>query len=246
MIRHFAGALAACALILSAYGMSPAFAEPAAPPAAAPTPTTNAATDAYLASLLAQTRDAPTDADVAREAAVLGVEPAALRAVMEVEGGRTAFAEDGRPVILFEPHLFSRATQRRFDASNPAVSYPVWDRSKYPATQAARWAQLSEAYALDPDAALGAASYGRYQVLGRNFTMAGYADVRAFVSDLASSEAKQLTILGATIRGLGLLDELQRKDWAGFARGYNGPAGAARYGEQLTAAYARLSAPKAP
>src|SRR5690606_11763897 len=46
--------------------------------------------------------------DIIRAAQALGVEPAAIRAVTEVESRGSGFLPDGRPVILFERHIMRR------------------------------------------------------------------------------------------------------------------------------------------
>ena len=52
------------------------------------------------------------------------------------------------------------------------------------------------------------------------------------------SEVNQLKHMANFIKSANLLDELQRKDWAGFAKGYNGPQYAVnKYDEKLAAAY---------
>lgn len=184
-----------------------------------------------------------TEADLVRIADALGVEHATMMSFVEVETGVIGgFGADGRMWILFEPHVFSRLTQRRYDATNPNVSYPRWDRTRYPRTQDGRWAQLREAYALDPDAALQSASWGATQILGQNYQRCGFETVGEFVRFMAQSEANQLeaTLLGF-VRANNAADELQNKDWEGFARIYNGPAQVQRYGQLLRAAYERLS-----
>jgi hypothetical protein len=172
----------------------------------------------------------------------LGCEVAAVRAVVKVESGTAGFASNGHPTILFEPHIFSRLTNSRFDASNPDVSYPVWRTKPYPTTPALKWAQLSKAFALDPDAALSSASWGLFQIMGMNYAKCGYASVRDFVVDQAKSEERQLVAFEAFVQKSGLVDELQRLDWEGFARVYNGPGQVARYGKLLADAYAAFKA----
>jgi hypothetical protein len=45
------------------------------------------------------------------------------------------------------------------------------------------------------------------------------------------------------IKSAGLIDEIQNKDWAGFAKKYNGPAYAQnQYDVKLASAYERFSA----
>ena len=59
----------------------------------------------------------------------------------------------------------------------------------------------------------------------------------------ARSEKDQLEAFEGFVRANGLADELQRKDWAGFASRYNGPGYAAnQYDVKMAEAYARLKA----
>lgn len=183
-----------------------------------------------------------TRADFEEVATRLGCEWEAVAAVAKVESGPLGgFGSDGRPVILFERHLFSRKTNSAFDTSHPNVSNRT--PGGYPRTQADRWAQLAEAYALAPEAALQSASYGRFQVLGQNYANMSHANAHEYVAKLARSEKDQLEAFEAFIRANGLADELQRKDWTGFASRYNGPGYAAnQYDTKMGDAYAQLKA----
>lgn len=220
---------------------------PASPPPVATPPTAPSGGGAspgpdYLATLKAQTRTTLTRADFEQVASHLGCEWEAVAAVAKVESGRLGgFGSDDRPIILYERHLFSRSTNHQYDATHPNISNP--SAGGYPPTQAERWAQMAEAYALDPEAALKSASYGRFQVLGRNFTDLGMANAHAYVSKLAKSEKDQLEAFEGFIKANNLKDELQRKDWAGFARGYNGPNFAVnKYDEKMATAYNEVKA----
>lgn len=174
----------------------------------------------------------------------LGCEVAAVRAVVKVEtGGLAGFTSAGRPTILFEPHIFSKLTNSRFDASNPDVSYPRWGDKPYPSTQALRWAQLSKAYALDGEAAVASASWGLFQIMGMNFGKCGFMSAKEFVTDMAKSEERQLVAFEAFVRSSSLVDELQRLDWEGFARVYNGTGQVTKYGRLLADAYAQFKPP---
>jgi hypothetical protein len=197
---------------------------------------------AFIDGLICETT-APLGADDYRVTAErLGCEAAAVQAVVEVESGAAAFGADGRPIILYEPHIFSRLTNRAFDASNPNVSYPTWDRTKYPRDQAGRYAQLREAFGLDPEAAVASASWGLFQIMGMNYRACGFTSATAFVKEMSKSLVKQLAAFEAFARSNNLVDELQRKDWEGFARGYNGPGQVERYGRLLRQAYERITA----
>jgi N-acetylmuramidase len=195
----------------------------------------------FLTSLRAQDPRALTVDDFAAAAQRLGCEREAIQAIVQVESGPGgAFGPDGRPVILYEPHIFSRRTQRRYDASHPNISYPSWDRTRYPRDQAGRWSQLAEAFALDPENAVASASYGLFQIMGFNHRLCGFDTAQAFVADYCQSQVRQLMAFEAYIRNTGLTDELQRLDWEGFARGYNGPGQVERYGRLMREAYNRL------
>jgi hypothetical protein len=201
------------------------------------------ADDGYLASLVAGSRDGLTRADYEMVAQALGCEPEAVQAVVEVESGSLgAFAADGKPIILFEPHIFSRRTERRFDASHPNISYRSWDATKYPRTQAGRWDQLRQAYALSPQDAIASASWGKFQIMGFNHAACGFPDPKSFVSDMCRGEVQQLQAFAAFVRSNNLADELQRLDWDGFAAGYNGSGQVERYGRLMREAYERLRA----
>jgi hypothetical protein len=63
------------------------------------------------------------------------------------------------------------------------------------------------------------------------------------VAKLARSERDQLEAFEGFVRANGLADELQRKDWTGFASRYNGPGYAAnQYDQKMAQAYQRLKA----
>lgn len=200
-------------------------------------------TDGFLEGLVAQSRAPLTAADFAAVAATLGCEPAAVQAVVEVESGSLgAFAADGRPIILYEPHIFSRRTERRYDATNPNISYRTWDASKYPRAQADRWEQLRQAYALSPQDAVASASWGKFQIMGFNHAACGFPDPKSFVAEMCKGEVQQLQAFAAFVRANNLADELQRKDWEGFAAGYNGTGQVERYGRLMREAYERITA----
>lgn len=182
-----------------------------------------------------------TEADFVASALRLGVKTSRVKAVNEVEAAGGGF-EGGRPIILFEPHRFSRATKGRFDKSAPDVSYPNWDRKRYPRTQDARYDQLVKAVGLDVDAGFASASYGRFQILGENFAACGYRTPYDFAEAQAHDEATQLQAFERFIVSKGLLAALRDGNWARFAAGYNGTAYRQnKYDERLAAADRKYS-----
>jgi len=204
------------------------------------------ASASFLDSLVARDTTPLTDAQIRASAERLGCEVAAVRAVLKVESRGAGFGPDGRPIILYEPHIFSRLTGRKYDASHPTISYRNWRERPYPRTQADRYAQLAQAYALEPEAALGSASWGLFQILGSNHVACGFETASAFVADIAISHERQLLAFEGFVRTNRLVDDLQNRDWAGFARVYNGPGQVETYGRLLSEAYAEAKAAEGP
>lgn len=63
-----------------------------------------------------------SEAGLRQAADQIGVELAALWAVMTVETKGCGFLPDRRPQILFERHVFSKRTDGKFDATAPDLS----------------------------------------------------------------------------------------------------------------------------
>ncbi|WP_349367979.1 N-acetylmuramidase domain-containing protein [Salinarimonas sp.] len=178
-----------------------------------------------------------TPAGVEAALARLSLEPAALWAVMRVEAKACGFLADRRPVILFERHVFHRRTGGVFASSHPEVSNPK--PGGYGRPGAHQHDRLAAAQALDRVAALESASWGLGQVMGFNAGVAGYPDVVAFVAAMRAGEDAQLGAMAAFIAANGLDRALRRRDWTGFARGYNGPGFARNaYDVKLATAFA--------
>ncbi|MFN6965197.1 MAG: N-acetylmuramidase family protein [Pyrinomonadaceae bacterium] len=153
----------------------------------------------------------------------LGVPVAYVRAVDAVESAGSGFLPSGRPKMLFEGHIFHELTGGKFSRNFPTISYPRWTKQFYKGGEA-EYRRLEMAMDLDPAAALKSASWGRFQILGRHHGACGYALVESFVASMFDSESNHLDAFVDFVEAAGLDDELQRADWAGFARGYNGPA----------------------
>jgi len=185
--------------------------------------------------------------EITQAAHGLGIEPAALLAVAEVESGGAAFAEiDGRrePLIRFEAHYFDqRLNERnRAVAREQGLAAPVAGAVANPGTQAARWRMLARAAAIDAKAAYESVSWGLGQVMGAHWPWLGYESVEALVAEARSGVAGQVRLMARYIAQAGLTSALARRDWAAFARGYNGPAYAKNgYDRKLAAAYARYA-----
>lgn len=187
-----------------------------------------------------------TKGEIIAAAKDLAVEPAALKAVIDVEAAGEGFDKQGRPTILFEPHVFwDQLTKIRYftkrdelSKSHPGILSPTWDKSLYKVGGSSH-DKLKVAAELNWEAAHKSASWGLGQVMGFNAEKIGYASIKEFVADMYESEAKQLKAMGRFLKANNLIGKIQRHDWAGFALGYNGRSYAKnKYDIKLAAAYA--------
>ncbi len=168
-------------------------------------------------------------AAIEKVAAEAGLEAAALLAVAEVESGGHAYAViAGRPepVIRFEGHYFDRRLSgaARERARALGLSSPRAGVVANPRSQAARWALVERAAAIDRQAAWESVSWGLGQVMGAHWAWLGYASVDAMVAEARDGIEGQARQMRRFIDKAGLDDALRRRDWVAFARGYNGPA----------------------
>lgn len=177
------------------------------------------------------------DIDLPKLGARLGVGEDEIHAFLDVETRGTGFDSQGRPIILFEPHVFYRnlSGAKRAEAVKAGLAYPKWGQKPYPKDS---YPRLKAACAIDETAALKGASWGLGQVLGENHKAAGFKTVQEMVLAMMADEEEQLAASVAFILTNRLDDELRRHDWAGFAKGYNGASYAKnRYDVKLADAF---------
>lgn len=191
--------------------------------------------------------DQPTLDAIGAIAARLKCSAAALQAVAEIESaGRVADMVNGRlePLIRFEGHYFDRRLKgaERARARKAGLSSPTAGAVKNPRSQAARWDLVWRAAQINRQAALESFSIGLGQVMTAHWSRLGFGSVEALIKLARSGAAGQIEIMARYIEKFGLVDELQRLDFTGFARGYNGPNYAKwGYHKKMAAAYARIS-----
>lgn len=190
-----------------------------------------------------------TLADFELAAATLRVPVAAIRAFAEVESRGSGFLPDGRPVILFERHVFRRqlvaaginlATLSALEKSRPDIC------NKTPGGYGAsvkEWQRLDDAVQINRTAALESASYGAFQVMGFNWKRCGYASVQDFINAMYKSSAAHLDSFVRYIQSdANLLKALRAQDWPECARLYNGSNYLInKYDTKLAEAFARYN-----
>lgn len=210
--------------------------------------------DTIHTSFLPEPPDTPhygplTEADYRKIAEELGVEAAAIHAVVEIETGKTrhGFYADGYPIINFDLPVFRRAAARRginlskYTRSHPTV-FAAPNIRKYGSQQRAQQARLDAAMTIDSIAAIESTFWGMFQIGGFNWKLCGAESRADFVRQMKRSEYDQLRLFANYMRNTGLVQHLKTKNWAAFAKIYNGPSYASRgYHTRMAAAYRRFS-----
>jgi len=179
------------------------------------------------------------DIDLPRVGALIGVGEDEIHAVLDVEAAGTGFDAQGRVKALYEPHkayaLSSGA--KRAQLVSAGLAYPKWGQQPYPKDS---YPRILKALAIDEAVALNSTSWGLGQIMGFNHAAAGYSSARAMVEAFAEDEEAHLEAMVRFIIANDLDDEIRRRDWAGFARGYNGSGYAKNaYDKKLAAAFAK-------
>lgn len=180
-----------------------------------------------------------TDEDFCRTAKLLRCEVAAIKAVAEVESRGEGFYANGFPTILFERHVFRKWTNGKYNTSHPELSGPQGNYGKAGANQRRKF---NEAYALNPVAAIKACSWGKFQVMGFNYAVAGFSSPTEMLEAMQESEGRHLDAFVGFVMGNHLADEIRNHDWAGFAYSYNGAGYKANhYDTAMARAYVKFA-----
>lgn len=182
------------------------------------------------------------ESDVVQAAKLLGVEPAAVKAIIHVESAGRGYLKDGRVIILFERHKFYNLLPKNLAyktaAQHPNICNP---KSGGYYGKAGEYLRFNLAFSIDQECAMKATSWGLFQIMGFNHVAAGYATIGEFVDAMKESEGKQLLAFANFIKAHKTMHlALQKQDWATFAKLYNGPAYKKNnYDSKLANAYAR-------
>lgn len=184
-----------------------------------------------------------TEDDYREVAEELGVETAAIKAIVEIEAGHShqGFSAPGVPIVNFDLTMFRRfAGKNGINLSKYYKSHAqVFNRGQRGSQEAVN-RRLKAARMIDNKTAIQGTFWGMFQIGGFNWKKCGAESIEDFVERMSRSERDQLELFANFIRNSGLLPSLQRKNWATFARGYNGTSYARRgYHTRMAASYAR-------
>lgn len=188
-----------------------------------------------------------TEQDFREVAEELGVEVAAIKAVVDIEAGKAheGFFQEGKPIINFDLSMYSKfAPKHGVSMASARKQAPVIfnrpNTAKYGSYQGAQYARLDAARAINEESALESCFWGMFQIGGFNYKLCGCESVQEFVEKMSRSERDQLELFAALIKKCGMLEPLQKKQWLAFALKYNGPRAKSRgYHTRMAAAYAR-------
>ena len=189
-------------------------------------------------------KNALLETDFQAAAARLGVSVPAVKAVATVESNGGGFLPDGRVKVQYEPHVMYRQLASNFDrarADKELVAHPDLVAKKAGSYQSLdkedkdmnRAAQL-----IDRTSALESASWGAFQIMGYHWKTLQYTTLQGFINDQYTAAGQLETLVRFIQADPRLLKALRGKDWAAFARIYNGPGYAAnKYDTKLAAAF---------
>ncbi len=204
---------------------------------------------------------------IADRAKALGIKPKDLAAVMTVEASGAGFSSDGRPIIRFENHKFKKyyvgtgkhrdkARLKTYNAHFKSVGKKSWQGHRFRAdpkkdkwgsfhgNQGKEHTVLNYAAGLDEDAAYSSISSGIGQVMGFNYSDAGYSSPKAMFDDFSKGIKPQIQGFTTFIENCKTcMNGLKKGDYTAFATGYNGSGQAAHYGGRISsaaAAYQRI------
>lgn len=174
-----------------------------------------------------------------------GIEPEAALAFLDIESGGSAFCNDGKLKIRFEPHVFcgSTITGQNY-AKKIGFDYtkvPWYDKSGNTAkakwkelgykhgsscgSQHNEWKALEAAISINELQAYVSTSFGIAQIMGYNYPIYGYANPKEMFEDFAKSEEQQIkaffVYMQKRSRGA-IIKALKTLDFTEAARLYNG------------------------
>lgn len=183
-----------------------------------------------------------TDEDYRVVAEELGVEIAAIKAVVRIEAGASleGFFAPGVPVVNFDRAMYRKARATSNAKASASEQVPAGIKSSFGRKE---WSQLVAARKVNLEKANMGAFWGMFQIGGFNYKLCDCKSVQEFVDRMSYSEFEQLQLFANFIKNAGMLTDLRNKNWAGFARKYNGASYRARgYHTRMAREYQKFKA----
>ncbi len=202
--------------------------------------------------MLGKGKAAPiSDADIAALADQLQCHPADLEAIAEVESRGFGWFKDGRIKILVEKHWFYKYLkgQVRAEAVAAGLARKRWIHPKRGGyreqkTAAARYEILAAMMKIDAEAAMKSISVGKFQIMGFNHGICGYASAGAMFKAFCAGEAEQLAAFGNFLRAKSAVEPLRRRRFDQVETIYNGGGLGGAYARKMKTESDKLRAGK--
>lgn len=187
-----------------------------------------------------------TEKDYQEVANRLGIEVAAIKAVVDIEAGKAhkGFWAPGKPLVNFDMSIVNKfAPKLGVSLSKYRKSHPlIWgaNKKKYGSSQAAEWARFEALRAVNNDLGIYGCFWGMFQIGGFNWKLCKTKDANEFFALMSRSERDQLELFANFIESSDMVKYLKAKNWAAFASRYNGPSYRSRgYHTRMANAYAK-------
>lgn len=177
-----------------------------------------------------------SEPDFLEAAAIIGCSIETIKAVIAVEGNKEGFLPNDEPFLWFHHDVFSRKTRGAYDSIAPDISRP--EDSNY-GPEAEQHDRLHKAMLYNRDAALASASWGKFQLMGYNYELAGFSSLQDFISAMYKSEREQLKAFIHYLKNLSLDEDLRNRDWKAFASKYKNIKEQEAFLVMLTDAYSK-------
>lgn len=181
----------------------------------------------------------PLPSEIQAAADELGCTVTALKAVIATEASGRWYNADNSLIRRFEPHHLPHALQLHVGFSGN------W-RTSLGLSRSQRARMFNAAHRKNPEAAVRAASWGAFQIMGFNYARCGFASavemVRAFERDVQH----QLYAFIRFVRHVGADSALRAMDWHEFGRIYNGSGQPAVYAQKVESHYSRITGRGSP
>lgn len=190
-----------------------------------------------------------TDEDYKEIADYLGIEIAAIKAVSDIEAGKShkGFARPGVPVINFDLSIFNRLLRRaKINPAKYRKKYPTaFSRvnvKKYGSYSNAQFARLESARKINENIANESTFWGMFQIGGFNWRRCGVSSINEFIEKMNESEYMQLYLFAEFIKNSDMVKYLKNKNWKAFSLAYNGPSAISKgYNKRMANAYAKYA-----
>lgn len=185
-----------------------------------------------------------TDDDFRRVANELQVEVAAIKAVVVIEAGKDmrGFWAPGVPVVNHDRSMWGKSKRLVTSKAKAPANATIPQGLNTPFARKA-WQRLINARKINIQQANLSTFWGMFQIGGFNYKLCGCTSIEQFVELMSYSELEQLELFAALITNCKYVQYLRDKNWAAFARRYNGSSYARRgYHTKMANAYKRFRA----